>query len=132
MFTRSHPNEIMYKNDGSVHRFHSLLLYSYGVTLSDQTGIPDTISNQIQGHDLIWINLGVCNAKKIENHRLPQLIYTTTEFKLCMDREGLPERGILQWKRKKSASALKVVYIGEAGIDPGALRKEFLTGKLVI
>lgn len=27
------------------------------------------------------------------------------------------------------ASTLKVVYIGEAGIDTGTLRKEFLTGE---
>ncbi|KAK2915692.1 hypothetical protein Q8A67_000066 [Cirrhinus molitorella] len=52
------------------------------------------------------------------------------QFKLCVDREDLPERGIIQWKRKKTASPaslLKVVYIGESGIDNGALRKEFLT-----
>ncbi|XP_029981811.1 uncharacterized protein LOC115413216 [Sphaeramia orbicularis] len=61
---------------------------------------------------------------------LTHQIDTTTEFKLCVDREDLLDRGILQWKRKKTASpasALKVVYIGEAGIDTGALRKEFLT-----
>lgn len=60
---------------------------------------------------------------------------TTTEFKLCVDREDLLDRGILQWKRKKTASpvsALTVVYLGEAGIDTGALRKDFLTGKLVM
>uniref|UniRef100_UPI0037E9816A G2/M phase-specific E3 ubiquitin-protein ligase-like n=1 Tax=Semicossyphus pulcher TaxID=241346 RepID=UPI0037E9816A len=61
---------------------------------------------------------------------LQHQVDTTTEFKLCVHRDDLPDRGILQWKRKKSAtpvSALKVVYIGEAGIDTGALRKEFLT-----
>ncbi|XP_033473333.2 G2/M phase-specific E3 ubiquitin-protein ligase-like isoform X2 [Epinephelus lanceolatus] len=61
---------------------------------------------------------------------IEQQVDTSTEFKLCVDREDLPDRGILQWKRKKAASpasALKVVYIGEAGIDTGALRKEFLT-----
>ncbi|XP_049450807.1 uncharacterized protein LOC125900079 [Epinephelus fuscoguttatus] len=61
---------------------------------------------------------------------IEQQVDTSTEFKLCVDRENLPDRGILQWKRKKAASpasALKVVYIGEAGIDTGALRKEFLT-----
>uniref|UniRef100_A0A3P8SBH1 HECT domain-containing protein n=1 Tax=Amphiprion percula TaxID=161767 RepID=A0A3P8SBH1_AMPPE len=61
---------------------------------------------------------------------LEQQVDTTTEFKLCVDREDLPDRGILQWQRKKTASpisALKVVYIGEAGVDTGALKKEFLT-----
>ncbi|XP_051802261.1 uncharacterized protein LOC110964566 isoform X1 [Acanthochromis polyacanthus] len=51
-------------------------------------------------------------------------------LKLCVDREDLLDRGFLQWKRKKTASpvsALTVVYIGEAGIDTGALRKDFLT-----
>lgn len=66
---------------------------------------------------------------------LTHQIDTTTEFKLCVDREDLLDRGIRQWKRKKTASpasVLKVVFIGEAGIDTGALRKEFLTGKLVM
>lgn len=65
-------------------------------------------------------------------HFLEQQVDTTKEFKLCVDREDLPERGILQWQRKKTASptsALKVVFIGEPGIDTGALKKEFLTGK---
>uniref|UniRef100_G3PMI2 HECT domain-containing protein n=1 Tax=Gasterosteus aculeatus aculeatus TaxID=481459 RepID=G3PMI2_GASAC len=74
----------------------------------------------------------VCKPRSTEDvlHFLEHQVDTTTEFKLCVDREDLPDRGILQWKRKKAASpasALKVVYIGEAGIDTGALRKEFLT-----
>ncbi|KAF7641087.1 hypothetical protein LDENG_00294830, partial [Lucifuga dentata] len=66
-------------------------------------------------------------------HFLEEQVDTTTEFKLFVDREELPERGILQWKRKKAASpasVLKVVFLGETGIDTGALRKGFLTGKL--
>lgn len=66
---------------------------------------------------------------------LEQQVDTTTEFKLFVDRESLPDRGILQWQRKKNASpvsTLKVVFIGEAGIDTGALKKEFLTGKFII
>uniref|UniRef100_A0A673BNW8 HECT domain-containing protein n=1 Tax=Sphaeramia orbicularis TaxID=375764 RepID=A0A673BNW8_9TELE len=35
---------------------------------------------------------------------LTHQIDTTTEFKLCVDREDLLDRGILQWKRKKTAS----------------------------
>uniref|UniRef100_A0A3P9B423 Uncharacterized LOC106674644 n=1 Tax=Maylandia zebra TaxID=106582 RepID=A0A3P9B423_9CICH len=61
---------------------------------------------------------------------LEQQVDTTTEFKLCVDREDLPDRGILQWQRKKAASptsVLRVVFIGEAGVDTGALRKEFLS-----
>ena len=86
------------------------------------------------------INLGLFNflfSSSMEDVLcfVQEQVDTSTEFKLCVDREELPDRGILQCKRKKAASpasALKVVYIGEAGIDTGALRKEFLTGKLVI
>ncbi|XP_073730787.1 uncharacterized protein [Misgurnus anguillicaudatus] len=74
-----------------------------------------------------------CTPKSLEDVLvfLKNQVDTTTEFKVCVDREGLPERGIIQWKRKKMASPvslLKVVYIGESGIDTGALRREFLTG----
>ncbi|MEQ2176402.1 hypothetical protein GOODEAATRI_027628, partial [Goodea atripinnis] len=61
---------------------------------------------------------------------LEQQVDITKEFKLCVAREDLPDRGIVQWKRKKTASpkgALKVFFIGEPGIDTGALKKEFLT-----
>ncbi|XP_015224453.1 PREDICTED: G2/M phase-specific E3 ubiquitin-protein ligase-like, partial [Cyprinodon variegatus] len=58
------------------------------------------------------------------------MVDSSKEFRRCVAREDLLERGILQWQRKKTAfptSVLKVGYIGEAGIDTGALRKEFLT-----
>lgn len=87
---------------------------------------------------IIW-DYFICSLSSLSTEDildfLEHQVDTTTEFKLCVDREDLPDRGILQWKRKKAASpasTLKVVYIGEAGIDTGALRKEFLTGKLVI
>uniref|UniRef100_A0A3B3CM35 HECT domain-containing protein n=1 Tax=Oryzias melastigma TaxID=30732 RepID=A0A3B3CM35_ORYME len=63
-------------------------------------------------------------------HHLSKQVNKNMEFKLCVDREGLPDRGILQWQRKKSSSpagTLKVVYIGEAGVDTGAMKREFLT-----
>ncbi|CAI5646093.1 uncharacterized protein LOC100707485 isoform X2 [Oreochromis niloticus] len=74
----------------------------------------------------------VCTTDSVEDvlRCLEQQVDTTTEFKLCVDREDLPDRGILQWQRKKSASptsVLRVVFIGEAGVDTGALRKEFLS-----
>uniref|UniRef100_A0AAV2JTL2 HECT domain-containing protein n=1 Tax=Knipowitschia caucasica TaxID=637954 RepID=A0AAV2JTL2_KNICA len=52
------------------------------------------------------------------------------EFHLCISRENLLERGIMQWQRQKKASPLnplKVSFLGEAGVDTGALRLEFLT-----
>ncbi|XP_074524804.1 uncharacterized protein LOC141789325 [Halichoeres trimaculatus] len=44
------------------------------------------------------------------------------------------ERGLAQWKRQKKAlptNQLKVTFIGESGVDTGALRKEFLTDMVV-
>ncbi|XP_016412951.1 uncharacterized protein LOC107744006 isoform X2 [Sinocyclocheilus rhinocerous] len=43
---------------------------------------------------------------------------------------NLLERGMSLWKRQKLSSpinTLKVTFMGEAGVDTGALRKEFLT-----
>ncbi|XP_060760779.1 uncharacterized protein LOC132870874 isoform X2 [Neoarius graeffei] len=52
------------------------------------------------------------------------------EFPLTVSRSNLVERGLTQWKHQKKASPtslLKIRFIGEAGLDTGALRKEFLT-----
>ncbi|XP_063056349.1 uncharacterized protein LOC134450438 isoform X2 [Engraulis encrasicolus] len=52
------------------------------------------------------------------------------EFRLCIDRQDLLESTLSQWQKKKNSSpvnVLKVVFLGEAGVDTGALRKEFLT-----
>ncbi|XP_051995996.1 uncharacterized protein LOC127653363 [Xyrauchen texanus] len=52
------------------------------------------------------------------------------EFPLTVSRSHVVERGLAQWKRQKKAlptSRLKIRFIGEAGLDTGALRKEFLT-----
>lgn len=45
---------------------------------------------------------------------------------------NLLERGLMLWQCQKNSSPvnpLKVTFMGEAGVDPGALRKEFLTGQ---
>uniref|UniRef100_A0A3B1JVC3 Uncharacterized LOC111188455 n=1 Tax=Astyanax mexicanus TaxID=7994 RepID=A0A3B1JVC3_ASTMX len=64
----------------------------------------------------------VCKVKdKID----PQAI-----FSICVTREEIFHRGLKQWKRQKKATPinpLRVSFLGEAGIDNGALRKEFLT-----
>lgn len=42
------------------------------------------------------------------------------------------ERGLKLWQRQKTGgpvNELKITFIGETGIDTGALRKEFLSGK---
>ncbi|KAA0702920.1 hypothetical protein E1301_Tti013317 [Triplophysa tibetana] len=52
------------------------------------------------------------------------------QFRICVSRDNLLERGLKQWQRQKKgnpANQLKITFIGEAGIDSGALRKEFLT-----
>ncbi|KAK2905453.1 hypothetical protein Q8A67_007252 [Cirrhinus molitorella] len=54
------------------------------------------------------------------------------KFHICVSRDNLLERGFKQWQRQKKGNPvnqLKVTFIGEAGVDSGALRKEFLTGK---
>lgn len=51
-------------------------------------------------------------------------------FNVNLTREGLYQRGMKQWARQKQASPknpLRVSFIGEQGIDEGALRREFLT-----
>ncbi|KAF6724160.1 hypothetical protein FQA47_023926 [Oryzias melastigma] len=56
------------------------------------------------------------------------------EFHLCVSREDIVERGMKLWQRQKSGSPvnpLKITFIGEAGVDTGALRLEFLTGKSI-
>lgn len=47
-----------------------------------------------------------------------------------MSRDDLIERGLKIWQRQKNGSPvnpLKITFIGEAGVDTGALRLEFLT-----
>ncbi|XP_056090393.1 uncharacterized protein LOC130070131 [Rhinichthys klamathensis goyatoka] len=55
---------------------------------------------------------------------------TSKELSICVSRMNLLERGMSLWKRQKLSSpihTLKVTFMGEAGVDTGALRKEFLT-----
>ncbi|XP_039883481.1 uncharacterized protein LOC120730914 isoform X3 [Simochromis diagramma] len=57
-------------------------------------------------------------------------VNTEEEFHITVSRSNMVERGLAQWKKQKKAlptNQLRVTFIGEAGIDTGALRKEFLT-----
>ncbi|XP_067287991.1 G2/M phase-specific E3 ubiquitin-protein ligase-like [Pseudorasbora parva] len=79
--------------------------------------------------------------KRLRTHQeiksIADVIKTLTErvdesstFSICVTREQMVERGIKQWHRQKKSSpknALRVTFIGEAGIDNGALKTEFLT-----
>ncbi|KAI7802917.1 hypothetical protein IRJ41_023599 [Triplophysa rosa] len=61
---------------------------------------------------------------------LASQVDTTKEFSLCVSRMSVLERGLLLWRRQKLSSpvnTLKITFLGEAGVDTGALRKEFLT-----
>ncbi|XP_057185327.1 uncharacterized protein LOC130551612 isoform X2 [Triplophysa rosa] len=61
---------------------------------------------------------------------LASQVDTTKEFSLCVSRTNLLERGLLLWRRQKLSSpvnTLKITFLGEAGVDTGALCKEFLT-----
>lgn len=62
---------------------------------------------------------------------LEKKVDTSRSFNINVTREDLFQRGLKQWARQKQASPknlLRVSFIGENGIDQGALRKEFLTG----
>ncbi|KAF4106742.1 hypothetical protein G5714_012732 [Onychostoma macrolepis] len=55
---------------------------------------------------------------------------TSKEFCICVSRINFVERSLLLWRRQKLSSpvnTLKITFLGEAGVDTGALRKEFLT-----
>ncbi|KAI7805120.1 hypothetical protein IRJ41_024840, partial [Triplophysa rosa] len=54
----------------------------------------------------------------------------TNTFPICVSRSDIFKRGMQQWQRQKKTSPkcrLKVTFFGEAGVDSGALSKEFLT-----
>ncbi|KAF4104406.1 hypothetical protein G5714_015393 [Onychostoma macrolepis] len=51
-------------------------------------------------------------------------------FEVCVSRDNILERGLKLWKRQKTGSPvnpLKITFLGEPGVDTGALRKEFLS-----
>lgn len=61
---------------------------------------------------------------------LKSKVDTSKTFELCVSRDNMFERGLKLWKRNKKATPinpLRIKFLGEAGIDTGALRKEFLT-----
>ncbi|CAM4571053.1 unnamed protein product [Leuciscus chuanchicus] len=61
---------------------------------------------------------------------LAERVDSTSAFNISVTRGELFERGMVQWKRQKKSSpknTLCINFLGEYGIDNGALRKEFLT-----
>ncbi|XP_041849877.1 uncharacterized protein LOC121645464 [Melanotaenia boesemani] len=68
----------------------------------------------------------IADVVKSLNERVDE----TNIFNICVTRDQIVERGMKQWQRQKKSSPLhplRVSFIGENGIDSGALRKEFLT-----
>lgn len=66
---------------------------------------------------------------------LASQVDASKDFKICITRDNLFQRGLSQWQRQKKGSPvnkLNVTFIGEAGIDTGALSKEFLTGNVYL
>lgn len=66
---------------------------------------------------------------------LASQVDASKDFKICITRDNLFQRGLIQWQRQKKGSPvnkLNVTFIGEAGIDTGALSKEFLTGNVYL
>ncbi|KAL7400925.1 hypothetical protein ABVT39_019977 [Epinephelus coioides] len=64
---------------------------------------------------------------------LASQVDASKDFKICITQDNLIQRGLIQWQRQKKGSPvnkLNVTLIGEAGIDTGALSKDFLTGNL--
>ncbi len=75
-----------------------------------------------------------CHSLEDLLERLAGRVNSENQFRICVSRDNLLERGLKQWQRQKKgnpANQLKIVFIGEAGVNSGALRKEFLTGKLL-
>ncbi|XP_073697980.1 uncharacterized protein, partial [Garra rufa] len=62
------------------------------------------------------VHTSACTPKSLEDVLtfLKEQVDTTKEFKLCVNREDLPERGIIQWKRKKTASPASLLKVEDA------------------
>nr|XP_055023954.1 uncharacterized protein LOC129414078 isoform X1 [Misgurnus anguillicaudatus] len=82
-------------------------------------------------------NQGTLDVERNEPHSLDDILQNLAEqvdnsqtFSVCVTRSNFFHRAIQQWKRQKKSTpkcSLKVCFVGEAGIDTGAIKKEFLT-----
>ncbi|XP_058626915.1 uncharacterized protein LOC131537474 isoform X1 [Onychostoma macrolepis] len=71
----------------------------------------------------------IMSEEDVIRHAAAQ-IDTTKIFNVCVSRDNIVERGLKLWKRQKTGSPvnpLKITFLGEPGVDTGALRKEFLS-----
>lgn len=63
---------------------------------------------------------------------LARRVDDSKDFKICVSRTDFYQRAMVQWQRQKRGTldnTLRVTFFGEAGVDTGAIRKEFLSGK---
>ncbi|KAF4116602.1 hypothetical protein G5714_004091 [Onychostoma macrolepis] len=97
--------------------------------LDEQTACP--ICEQFYPRDFVEIHASFCGESIADVIKsLSERMDETSIFSICITRDQMLERGLKQWQRQKKSSPknpLRVSFIGEAGVDNGALRKEFLT-----
>ncbi|XP_048022561.1 uncharacterized protein LOC125252930 isoform X1 [Megalobrama amblycephala] len=61
---------------------------------------------------------------------LASRVDASKDFNICVSRTDFFQRAMVQWQRQKKGTpgnTLRVTFLGEAGVDSGAIRKEFLT-----
>uniref|UniRef100_A0A9J8CA89 HECT domain-containing protein n=1 Tax=Cyprinus carpio carpio TaxID=630221 RepID=A0A9J8CA89_CYPCA len=61
---------------------------------------------------------------------LASRVDNSKDFKICVSRTDFFQRALVQWQRQKKGTpgnTLRVTFLGKAGVDSGAIRKEFLT-----
>uniref|UniRef100_A0AAV2KDX3 HECT domain-containing protein n=1 Tax=Knipowitschia caucasica TaxID=637954 RepID=A0AAV2KDX3_KNICA len=121
-----HSNHSMWLACPICHKmFSESELLNHASTCGD-TGFENSVP--IPSADLLEVDKISCEEDVLR--WLVTQLDRSKEFHLCISRENLLERGIMQWQRQKKASPLnplKVSFLGEAGVDTGALRLEFLT-----
>jgi len=85
------------------------------------------IASVQKGYIFIYF-IFISSEEDVIRHAAEQ-INTTKTFEICVLRDNMVERGLKLWKRQKTGSPvnpLKIIFLGEPGVDTGALRKEFL------
>ncbi|KAI7810992.1 hypothetical protein IRJ41_009060 [Triplophysa rosa] len=89
------------------------------------------LCKDIFNSDVIEIHAAHCGLRSGEIlNWISSKVDQTNTFPICVSRSDIFKRGMQQWQRQKKTSPkcrLKVTFFGEAGVDSGALSKEFLT-----
>ncbi|XP_068604876.1 uncharacterized protein [Brachionichthys hirsutus] len=97
------------------------------ILILDEATSPGSDSDVPQSSEELYIQ---------QVHEEDVLQWLTTQidrsktFEICVSRDSIIDRGLKLWKRQKNGgpeNPLKVSFLGEPGVDTGALRKEFLS-----